>query len=59
MIAGTSGPGDMTIEAMKWYKIDSIVLGMILIGLLWIVLDRIIFKPLETATVVRWGMVGG
>ncbi len=57
MIAGTSGLGYMTIESMKWYKTDTIVMGMILIGLLWIILDQLLFKPLETATVIRWGMV--
>ncbi len=57
MIAGTSGIGYMTIEAMKWYKTDTIIMGMILIGILWLVLDRLIFSPIEKATVVRWGMV--
>lgn len=57
MIAGTSGLGYMTIEAMKWYKTDTIVMGMILIGILWLVLDRLLFKPLEAATVLRWGML--
>jgi ABC-type nitrate/sulfonate/bicarbonate transport system permease component len=57
MIAGTNGLGYMTIEAMKWYKTDTIVMGMILIGVLWLVLDRLIFRPLEVATVVRWGVV--
>jgi ABC-type nitrate/sulfonate/bicarbonate transport system permease component len=57
MIAGTNGLGYMTIEAMKWYKTDTIIMGMILIGVLWLILDRLIFRPLETATVIRWGMV--
>jgi ABC-type nitrate/sulfonate/bicarbonate transport system permease component len=57
MIAGTNGLGYMTIEAMKWYKTDTIIMGMILIGVLWLILDRLIFRPLEIATVVRWGVV--
>ena len=54
MIAGTNGLGYMTIEAVKWYKTDTIIMGMIVIGLLWLLLDRLLFVPLERATIVRW-----
>jgi len=57
MIAGTNGLGYMTIEAVQWYKTDTIILGMIVIGVLWLLLDRLIFAPLERRTVVRWGMI--
>ena len=57
MIAGTNGLGYMTIEAVQWYKTDTVILGMIVIGLLWLLLDRLIFAPLERRTVVRWGMI--
>lgn len=57
MIAGTSGLGYMTIEAVQWYQTDTVILGMLLIGGLWLVLDRLLFVPLEKATVVRWGLV--
>ena len=42
MIAGTSGLGYMTIEAMQWYRTDAIIMGMILIGVLWLVMDRLV-----------------
>ena len=57
MIAGTTGLGYMTIEAVQWYKTDTIIMGMIVIGVLWLLLDRFLFVPLERATVVRWGLV--
>jgi NitT/TauT family transport system permease protein/taurine transport system permease protein len=57
MIAGTSGLGYMTIEAVQWYKTETILMGMIVIGLLWLALDRILFVPLEHATIRRWGMI--
>ena len=57
MIAGTDGLGYMTIEAVKFYATDTILLGMGLIGVLWLAMDRLIFTPLEHRTVVRWGMV--
>jgi ABC-type nitrate/sulfonate/bicarbonate transport system permease component len=57
MIAGTNGLGYMTIEAVQWHKSDTIIMGMIVIGLLWLGMDRLLFVPLERATVVRWGVI--
>jgi len=30
---------------------------MIVIGLLWVVMDRLIFTEIERRTVVRWGLL--
>ena len=49
MLAGASGLGYLTIEAVQWYKTDVVLLGMIVIGLLWLLLDRLLFVPLERA----------
>lgn len=57
MIAGTNGLGYMTIEAVQWYRTETVLLGMIAIGLIWLVMDRLVFVPLERATVQRWGIV--
>ena len=57
MIAGTDGLGYLTMEAVRWYQTETVVLGMILIGILWLVLDRLIFVPLERRTVLRWGVM--
>jgi ABC-type nitrate/sulfonate/bicarbonate transport system permease component len=57
MIAGTDGLGYMTIEAVQWYRTETVLVGMIVIGLIWLVMDRLIFVPLERATVQRWGIV--
>jgi NitT/TauT family transport system permease protein/taurine transport system permease protein len=57
MIAGTSGIGYMMIDAVQWYQTATVIMGMILIGLLWLVMDRLLFVPLERATVMRWGMI--
>ena len=32
-------------------------MGMILVGLLWLMLDRVLFAPLERRTVARWGLL--
>jgi len=57
MLAGAGGLGYMTLEAVQWYQTDIVILGMLLIGCLWLLMDRLLFVPLERATVMRWGLV--
>lgn len=57
MIAGINGLGYMTIEAVQWYRTETVLIGMIAIGLFWLVMDRLVFVPIERATVQRWGIV--
>ena len=47
----------MTLEAVQWYKTDTVIMGMLVIAGLWLIIDRLIFLPLEKATVVRWGII--
>jgi len=57
MIAGSSGLGYMTMEAVQWQRTDVIILGMIVIGLIWVVMDRLVFDAIERRTVARWGLL--
>jgi NitT/TauT family transport system permease protein/taurine transport system permease protein len=57
MIAGSSGLGYMTMEAVQWQRTEVIILGMIVIGLLWVVMDRTVFTAIERRTVGRWGLL--
>jgi NitT/TauT family transport system permease protein/taurine transport system permease protein len=57
MIATNVGLGYMLFAARDFYKTEVIVLGMIVIGVLWLALDRLLLAPLERATTERWGMV--
>ena len=57
MLAGTSGLGYVTIDAVQWYQTEIVVRGMILIGILWLIIDRTLFKAIERRTVVKWGLV--
>jgi NitT/TauT family transport system permease protein/taurine transport system permease protein len=57
MIAGSSGLGYMTMEAVQWQRTDIIILGMIVIGLIWVVMDRVVFTAIERRTVARWGLL--
>ena len=57
MIAGSNGLGYMTMEAVQWQRTEKIILGMIVIGLLWVIMDRTVFTPIERRTVGRWGLL--
>ncbi|MEO6928652.1 MAG: ABC transporter permease [Casimicrobiaceae bacterium] len=57
MIAGSSGLGYMTMEAVQWQRVETIILGMIIIGVLWVIMDRLIFATIERRTVGRWGLL--
>lgn len=57
MIAGSNGLGFMTMEAVQWQRTDTIIFGMIVIGLIWVVMDRTVFTVIERRTVQRWGLL--
>jgi NitT/TauT family transport system permease protein/taurine transport system permease protein len=57
MIATNVGLGYMLFLARDFYRTEVIVMGMIVIGLLWLLLDRLLLAPLERSTIERWGMV--
>jgi NitT/TauT family transport system permease protein/taurine transport system permease protein len=57
MIATNVGLGYMLFLARDFYKTEVIVLGMIVIGLIWLVIDRLVLAPLERVTIERWGLV--
>jgi len=45
------------MEAVQWQRTDVIILGMIVIGLIWMLMDRFIFTAIERRTVGRWGLL--
>jgi len=57
MIATNVGLGYMLFVARDFYRTEVIVLGMIIIGLIWLLIDRLILVRLERSTIERWGMV--
>ncbi len=57
MIATNVGLGYMLFVARDFYQTEVIVLGMIVIGTIWLLIDRLILVPLERATIERWGLV--
>jgi taurine transport system permease protein len=57
MIATNVGLGYMLFLARDFYRTEVIVFGMIVIGIIWLMLDRLLLAPLERATIERWGTV--
>ena len=53
------GVGKMIYEARFWNDVKIMFVGLLLIGIFSVLLDRILLKPLERATVERWGMLSG
>jgi len=57
MIATNAGLGYMLFLARDFYRTEVILLGMLVIGVLWLTIDRLLLAPVERATIERWGMV--
>jgi NitT/TauT family transport system permease protein/taurine transport system permease protein len=56
-VVGGGGIGFMLFQGRTAGAIDRVMLGMILLGVLWLIIDRLILRPIEEYTVNRWGMV--
>jgi len=57
MLVRKGGLGDLIFGARTFGQIDRIMVGMIVIGCLYIVVDRLIIQPIENLTVARWGLL--
>ncbi len=57
IIVGTSGIGFLMFDARRAGSVVEILLGMIILGLLWYIVDGWILAPIERATGQRWGLV--
>ena len=57
IIVGTSGIGFLMFDARRAGSTVEIILGMIILGILWYIVDSWILAPIERATGQRWGVV--
>ncbi len=57
MLVRQGGLGDLIFGARTGGQIDRIIGGMILIGALYIIVDRLLVQPIENLTVARWGVL--
>ncbi|WP_242892719.1 ABC transporter permease [Actinomadura litoris] len=58
IIATNAGLGYALFQAQKYFQTDVIIASMVIIGVLWLLMDRLLLAPLERRTVERWGMTG-
>lgn len=58
MVVGTAGLGFMIFDARSYMRSDLVMVGMIVIGLIGLSIDRTLLKTLERRTIERWGMSG-
>ncbi len=56
MLIGAGGLGFLVFDARRFHLIGQILVGMIVIGIIYVIVDRFILAPLEDSTVKRWGM---
>jgi len=56
IIASSAGLGYALFLAQKSFDTDVVIAAMAIIGVLWLLMDRLILAPLERRTVERWGM---
>jgi NitT/TauT family transport system permease protein/taurine transport system permease protein len=57
MLVRKGGLGDLIFGARTFGQIDRIIAGMVVIGTLYVVVDRLIVQPIENMTVARWGVL--
>jgi NitT/TauT family transport system permease protein/taurine transport system permease protein len=57
MLVRKGGLGDLIFGARTFGQIDRIITGMIVIGCLYVIVDRLIVQPIENVTVARWGVL--
>jgi len=57
MIATSTGLGFLIYNASNFHQTDTILVGIVTIGILWLLTDRLILQPVERWTVERWGLV--
>ena len=57
MLVRQGGLGDLIFGARTFGQIDRIIGGMIVIGCLYILVDRLLVQPIENLTVARWGVL--
>jgi taurine transport system permease protein len=57
MLVGEQGLGVMMFRARELFRVDWILVGMVIAGLIWLITDELILRPLEARTIERWGLV--
>ena len=56
IVAAKSGIGYLIFEGTEGHQTARTVVGMIVMGLLWLAIDQFYLRPIERATIQRWGL---
>jgi len=56
-VIGGGGLGFFIFDARTAGVIERVMLGMIVLGVLWLMIDRLVLRPVEEYTATKWGMV--
>jgi len=56
IIAAKTGIGYLIFEGAQTQQTARTIVGMILMGLMWLTIDQFYLRPIERATVQRWGL---
>lgn len=59
ILAAGTGLGFMIFESRETQATNRTIVGMIVIGLLWLAIDRLYLRPIEIGSVERWGLTRG
>jgi NitT/TauT family transport system permease protein/taurine transport system permease protein len=57
MLAAKTGIGYLIYEGVSSQNTARTVVGMICMGFIWLIIDNVYLKPIERATVERWGLL--
>jgi NitT/TauT family transport system permease protein/taurine transport system permease protein len=57
IVAAKTGLGYLIFEGAQTQQTARTIVGMICVGLLWLLIDQFYLKPVERATIERWGLV--
>ena len=56
IIAAKTGIGYLIFEGAQSQQTARTIVGMIVMGLLWLAIDQFYLRPIERATIQRWGL---
>ena len=56
IVAAKSGIGYLIFEGTESHQTARTIVGMIVMGLLWLAIDQLYLRPIERATIQRWGL---
>ncbi len=57
IVAAKTGLGYLIFEGAQSHQTARTIVGMISVGLIWLFIDQFYLKPVERATIERWGLV--